>query len=119
MKVILNIIALVVLTSILFYLIYHNSFYENFSSGIFGWDPLTLPHRCTPENNCFPGHYARTQIYHNMCQPSSGLLRQKIGLQDNCQRSLDNYFSKPNNQQLKCTVDKHLQRRCQWVSVSS
>ena len=114
---------------------------ENFLPGVFGFGPR-IP-GCTPENDCYPGSYATTQKYHNMCQPSFGLNRQKIGLQDHCTHDLGRMSSElyqtqnslipsrppikpkprsmipsgasPDQNTLVCTVDEHLQRRCKWV----
>ena len=114
---------------------------ENFLPGVFGFAPR-IP-GCTPENDCYPGSYATTQKYHNMCQPSFGLNRQKIGLQDHCThdlgrmsselyqtqnnlipnrpsikpkpRSMIPFRASPDQNTLVCTVDEHLQRRCKWV----
>ena len=111
---------------------------ENFLPGVFGFGPR-IP-GCTPENDCYPGSYATTQKYHNMCQPSSGLNKQKIGLHDNCthdlgkmsselylaqnrlkpsrrpkQRNMIPFGASPDQNTLVCTVDEHLQRRCKWV----
>ena len=36
---------------------------------VFGTDSLVNISGCRPENNCFLGSYARTQIYQNVCQP--------------------------------------------------
>jgi len=117
---------------------------ENFLPGVFGFAPRVGG--CTPENNCYPGSYAATQKYHNMCQPSFGLNRQKIGLQDHCTHDLGKMSNElyltqnslipknapkntgkrimqpvnisPDKNMLVCTVDNHLQRRCQWVKPS-
>ena len=97
MPKILNMLFLIILLYILFYLVTRNNPLEYFYPQIFGTDPLTVPHpqypACTPANNCFPGAYARTQIYHNVCQPQTGLLRQPIPLLGNCQKSLSPYFN--------------------------
>lgn len=68
---------------------------------------------CTPENNCFKGSYLRSQVYQNMCSPegSTGLLRDKKKLRDNCLRSLGNPL---NTQNLVCKVNIHDQRKCNW-----
>ena len=95
MKLLLHITFLVILTYILFYLIVKNNPLEQFYPSIFRTDSSTLPNNCTPENNCFPGTYARTQIYQNVCQPQSGLYRQKIPLNDNCQRTFLDYMETP------------------------
>jgi hypothetical protein len=92
MKDLLNCVFLLILTYILCYLIVNKNPLEHFYPNIFRVDtrtilPNTYP-RCTPENNCFPGTYARTQSYQNVCEPKTGLLRQKIPLQDNCLRKL-------------------------------
>lgn len=111
----LNYFFIIILGIILLYLIKVNKPLEHFIPGIFGVDPLTLPHReCKPENNCFPGAYARTQIYQNVCQPEYGLLRQKIPSNDNCQRTLLDYMNAPKHHYV-CHIDKHLQRKCQWI----
>ena len=119
---------------------------ETFLPGVFGFVPR-IP-GCTPENDCYPGSYAVTQKYHNMCQPSFGLNRQKIGLHDHCTHDLGKMSNElyltqnnliPRNQPpqnkpklllqptnvspdgnlLVCTVDNHLQRRCHWVKPKS
>jgi hypothetical protein len=47
---------------------------------------------CTPENDCFPGNYARTQEYTNVCPPDDRRLgREKIHLVQNCTRTLGNF----------------------------
>ena len=112
----LNIIFIILLLLILFYFLKVNKPLESFFPSIFRMDPYTLPlysfhNRCTPENNCFPGTYARTQIYQNVCQPEYGLLKQKIPVQDNCQRQLLDYMNAPRHYYV-CDVDKHLQRKC-------
>ena len=114
-QLLINIIFLFILFSILIYLIAVKKPMETFMPGIFGTDPRTLPFtECRPENNCFPGTYARTQIYQNVCQPDFGLLRQKIPTNDNCQRTLLDYMNTPKNYYV-CEVDNHLQRKCQWI----
>lgn len=113
---ILNKVFIILLIIILFYFIKIKNPLETFYPGIFRMDPHTLPsnyHHCTPENNCFPGTYARTQIYQNVCQPHTGLLRQKIPLQDRCQRSLLDFMNAPKHYYI-CDVNKHLQRKCKW-----
>ena len=71
------------------------------------------PQECRPENNCFPGTDLRSQQYHNVCPPKYGRLnREKIHLQDDCQRSLGNF--PPPEYQFQCTVDDRLLRRCKW-----
>ena len=93
----INYLFLFLLLYILFYLVTRSNPLEYFYPRIFGTDPFTVPlstyPECTPGNNCFPGTYARTQIYQNMCQPATGLLRQPIGLVDNCMKSLSPYFN--------------------------
>ena len=111
---------------------------ENFIPNLFGIGFIIPP--CKPENGCFPGSYATTQKYHNMCQPAIGLNRQKINLQNNCQQNLgnmsqelyktqDNIIPKtqskdkyllqpimsPDKNKMVCVVDNHLQRQCYWV----
>ena len=68
---------------------------------------------CTPENNCFPGSYLRSQVYQNMCEPTDTqhLLRNKVQIQDNCLRSLGNPL---NTKNLECTVNIRDQRKCNW-----
>ena len=108
-KNILNIIFLIILLIILLYYLINKNMLETFIN-VFGTDSLVNMGNCTPENNCYPGNYLRTQIYQNVCQPKYGLLRQKIPLNDNCQRSLMNvpkYY-------YKCHINKHLQRNCSW-----
>ena len=119
-RLIINIIFLTVLLIILLTLISKKNPLENFTPGIFGTDIYTLPRlylnqtKCTPENNCFPGSYARTQIYQNVCEPNHGLLRQKIPLDDTCQRTLSDYMATPQHYYV-CDVDNHLQRKCRWI----
>lgn len=97
MSNLINYLFLILLLYILFYLRTRTNPLEYFYPQIFGTDPFTKPlsryPECTPANNCFPGTYARTQIYHNVCQPSAGLLRQPIPLFGNCQRSLSPYYN--------------------------
>ena len=118
MQKLLNIVFLLILLYILFYLAVRKNPLETFFPSIFGTDSRTvLPSHypeCTPGNNCFPGSYARTQIYQNVCQPLTGLNRQKIPLADNCQRTLGDFMSTPKHYYV-CHLDKHLQRRCQWI----
>ena len=88
---------------------------EHFYPSIFRTDlgiPLNF-HNCTPENDCFPGSTLRTQIYQNVCQPRSGLLRQPIPLADRCQRGLGK-MTAPRSY-FVCDVDNHLQRKCKWI----
>ena len=119
-RMFLNILFLIILVSILLILISNKNPFENFYPGIFGTDIYTLPHGylvnnpCLPENNCFPGSYARTQIYQNVCEPNYGLLRQKIPLDDTCQRILGDHMSTPQHYYV-CDVDKHLRRTCRWI----
>lgn len=118
-RIIINIIFLTVLITILLTLLSSKNPLENFMPGIFGTDIHTLPRNyfqqkpCTPENNCFPGNYARTQIYQNVCEPNHGLLRQKIPLDDTCQRTLGDHMSTEQHYYV-CNVDKHLKRHCRW-----
>lgn len=72
-----------------------------------------IDRRCTPENNCFPGSYMRSQVYQNMCEPTDTvhLLKDRRHLQDNCLRSLAIPFATKN---LKCKVNIHDQRKCEW-----
>ena len=108
---------------------------ENFIPNLFGIGFVIPP--CRPENGCFPGSYATTQKYHNMCQPAIGLNRQKIPLQNNCQQNLgpmsqelyktqDSIIQNdpkyllqpmmsPDINRMVCVVDNHLQRKCYWV----
>lgn len=108
---------------------------ENFVPNLFGVG-FVIP-ACRPEDGCFPGSYATTQKYHNMCQPALGLNRQKIPLQNNCQQNLgpmsqELYRSQdtviqpkpkyllqpmmsPDKNKMVCLVDNHLQRKCYWV----
>jgi hypothetical protein len=116
-KMIINVAFLFILTYILFYFLIVKKplALERFIPNVFGnIDPLVLPGSCRPENNCFPGSYARTQIYQNVCQPNHGLLRQKIPLDDNCQRTFNDHMSSPKHHYV-CHVDEHLQRRCRWI----
>ena len=112
MPKLLNYLFLLLLLYILFYFLVRKNPLEYFTSGVFGFDPglYTTPSQlniqtpppligdgtflpCTPENNCFPGTTARTQIYQNLCQPQYGLLRQPIFIQDDCQRTLSPYYN--------------------------
>lgn len=108
---------------------------ENFIPNLFGIGFVIPP--CRPEDGCFPGSYATTQKYHNMCQPGIGLNRQKIPLQNNCQQNLgpmsqelyktqDSIIQNdpkyllqpmmsPDKNRMVCVVDNHLQRKCYWV----
>jgi len=118
MHTLINITFLIILSYILFYLIRFDNPFETFLPGIFGTDALTKrQNSCTPENNCFLGSYARTQIFQNVCQPQQGLLRQKIPLGDNCQRTFGDVMATPKSFYV-CELDKHLQRKCQWVKRS-
>ena len=88
---------------------------EHFYPSVFGAQlgiPLN-PYDCRPENDCFPGSQLRTQIYQNVCQPHTGLLRQPIPLADRCQRGLGK-MTAPRSY-FVCDVDKHLQRKCKWI----
>ena len=114
MEKLINITFLIILSYILFYLTVKKNPLEFFMPGIFGTDVRTLNPPCTPENNCFPGSYARTQIYQNVCQPKYGLLRQKIPLSDDCQRTFNDHMSTEKYHYV-CSVNKHLQRKCKWV----
>tara|TARA_B100000123_G_scaffold98473_1_gene71914 strand:- start:157 stop:519 length:363 start_codon:yes stop_codon:yes gene_type:complete len=118
MKRFINITFLIILLYILFYLVSNKNPLELFLPSIFGTDTLTLQPKiyplCTPNNNCFPGSYARTQIYQNVCQPEYGLLKQKIPLSDNCQRTFNDYMSTDTHHYI-CTLNNHLQRQCQWI----
>ena len=55
-----------------------------------GFSNVLLPNKnCNSNNNCFKGHYFRSEIYENMCEPKySALMRDKIGLRDFCLRRL-------------------------------
>ena len=112
----LNIIFLILLLIILiYYLKILNILEENYRNLFgFGGERIVNLHNCSPENNCFLGSYARTQIYQNVCEPKDGLLRQKISLNDDCQRGIKDYMESP-KYFFKCDVNKHLQRRCQWI----
>lgn len=86
---------------------------ENFNYGK-SFGQYIAPQKCTPENNCFPGAYFRTQAYQNVCDPDYGALtRDKIQLQSDCLRTLGNY--PPHKKRFHCYVDKHLNRHCSWV----
>ena len=89
---------------------------EHFYPGVFGFQlgiPLN-PYNCSPHNDCYLGAPMRSQIYQNVCQPKMGLLRQKIPLYDNCQRTLGGKMSAPRKYYV-CDVDKHLGRKCYWI----
>ena len=109
-----NFLGIIFLTflMILLFLLINNKKNLDFFQNVFGIGHLPPP--WTPENDCFPGNYFRSQLYQNVCQPQQGLLRQKIPLQDNCQRGLGGKMSPDKNYYL-CSVDKHLNRRCKWV----
>lgn len=136
----INYFFLALILFILFIILKKKIDIETFIPGVFGFAPR-IP-GCTPENDCYPGSYAATQKYHNMCQPSFGLNRQKIGLHDHCThnlgkmsgelyltqnnlipkipsrptpRSMIPFRASPDQNTLVCTVDEHLQRRCKWV----
>lgn len=109
----LNIIFLILLLIILLYYLKTEKIFENFRS-VFGTDSLVNVNDCKPENNCFLGNYARTQIYQNVCQPHFGLNRQKIPLEDNCQRTFNDFMATKKNYYV-CNIDKHLNRRCKWI----
>jgi hypothetical protein len=122
-KKLINTIFLLVLIVILYVLISHTNPLEGFRlfehfvpPKVFGnIDPYIFPlNECRPENNCFPGSYARTEIYQNVCQPRHGLLRQKKPLVDDCQRTFSGFMETPQNYYV-CDLDDHLQRRCRWI----
>ena len=123
-----NYCFLVVILTLLFLILKKNINIETFLPGVFGFGPRISG--CTPENDCYPGSYATTQKYHNMCQPSFGLNRQKMSgelyqTQNNLipskppvkpkTRSMIPFRASPDQNTLVCTVDEHLQRRCKWV----
>ena len=105
MKNNMNIYLLTILIIIFIY-ICNNNIWELFRPLYFGFDPsrVSIDKKCVPENDCFPGSYLRTEIYHNMCEPNYGLMKQKIKLQDTCQKSLSG--------KLMCLVNKDLSRKC-------
>jgi len=89
---------------------------EHFQPGVFGFQlgiPLN-PYNCRPEDDCYKGSPMRSQIYQNVCEPNYGLLKQKIPLNDNCQRTIGGKMSAPRNYYV-CKVNKHLQRKCGWI----
>ena len=106
-----NVFALFTLIVLLFYII-NNNIFELFYPKYFGFDPslVNFSQKCNSNNYCYPGSYFRSQIYQNMCQPNQGLLRQKIPLQNNCFKSLERPPKK-----FICRINKHLQRKCQWI----
>lgn len=119
----INTIFLIVLVIIFYILISQKNPLEAFRvfeyfipPKVFGnIDPHILPlNECRPENNCFPGSYARTQIYQNVCEPQSGLLRQKKPLVDDCQRTFSGFMETPQHY-FVCDMNDHLQRRCRWI----
>lgn len=116
-KLILNVIFLLVLLLILIYYLKTEKVLEGFRT-VFGTDSLVNLGNCRPENNCFLGSYARTQIYQNVCQPKTGLLRQKIPLSDDCQRSFSDYLETPKYHYI-CKLDKHLGRKCKWIKKTN
>ena len=91
---------------------------ENFSAGYgTSFGTFHQPQRCDPKDNCFAGTYLRSQQYHNVCPPKlGGLNREKIQLQDDCQRSLGNFPAHRNL--FECNVDNHLRRHCRWKKMS-
>jgi len=108
----MNISCLLLGILILILICIHNR--ENFNYGYgksFG--QFYHPRVCLPSQNCFQGTYLRSQQYHNVCPPKYGRLnREKIQLQDDCQRRLGNY--PPSKYEFKCHLDNHLRRRCYW-----
>ena len=87
-------IAIIILLSLIILINIYNITFEKFTVGsgqAFSTYINPVP-PCTPENNCFPGAYFRSQVYQNMCEPSNiengGLSREKISLIDNCVKSL-------------------------------
>tara|TARA_Y100000590_G_scaffold462921_1_gene628301 strand:- start:477 stop:989 length:513 start_codon:yes stop_codon:yes gene_type:complete len=76
---------------------------------------MGIPHsQCTPENDCYPGNYLRTENYQNLCAPKYGALnREPIQLADDCLRNLGKAAQLPFS--LHCTVDQHLNRHCTWT----
>ena len=109
-----NLLFLFLLLTILIYFLENKKPLENFTPGIFGFDPKTIHHsESNPYQNYLRGTYARTQIYQNVCQPDYGLNRQKIPLEDNCQRTFRDYMSTPTHYYI-CDTNKHLQRNCRW-----
>ena len=65
-----------------------------------------IDRKCTPENNCFPGSYMRSQVYQNMCEPDdSRITREPVKVKDNCLRTLDDK---------SCHINNRNQRRCEY-----
>lgn len=87
-------ITIIILICLIILINIYNITFEKFTLGSGqGFSHYTPPiPNCTPENNCFPGSYFRSQVYQNMCEPKDvehgGLSREKIDLLDNCVKSL-------------------------------
>ena len=118
----LSIFFLIILIGILHFIMNNNNALElfinkeHFTPGVFGFQlgiPLN-PYNCRPEDDCYMGSPMRSQIYQNVCEPNHGLLRQKIPLNDNCQRTIGGKMSAPRNYYV-CKVHKTLQRKCGWI----
>lgn len=84
---------------------------ENFPK-VFGTG--VVQKECSPQNNCFPGSYHRTQQYQNVCQPDFGLLnRTKVSLQEECLRDAGRMIDTTlPDYKIKCFIDEHLNRKC-------
>jgi hypothetical protein len=110
--------ALILLIILFIILVFNKYNHENFnfsyretSGKVFG--EFINPQHCTPQNNCFKGAYLRSQTYQNVCPPKYGKLnREKIQLQDDCDRTLGNYPKQKYS--FNCYVDNHLNRHCSW-----
>jgi hypothetical protein len=96
--------------------VYLNQNKEMFNTGFnYGksFGEYIAPQDCTPENNCFPGAYLRSQAYTNVCEPDYGLLtRDKVQLKTDCYRTLGNFPE--HKKRFNCCVDNHLNRHCSW-----
>jgi hypothetical protein len=116
----LSIFFLIILIGILHFIMNNNNALElfinkeHFTPGVFGFQLGVPIQPCNPSNDCFPGNQMRSQIYQNVCQPSFGLNRQPIPLDDSCQRTLGGKMSAPRKYYV-CDVNKHLQRKCRWI----
>ena len=116
--IILLFLTLVIVALSIYCVVRKNGKQENMSNLAANASPVTSVTckkntQCTPENNCFPGSYLRSQVYQNMCEPTDTphLLRNKVQTRDNCLRSLGNPL---NTQNLECKINVHDQRKCSW-----
>ena len=92
---------------------------ENFYSGPGkAFSEYIPPQECTPENNCFPGAYLRSQVYTNLCKGNCNaydrLTREPVNIQDQCFRTLGDFPKQ--NSPYQCNVNVHGQRNCTWAT---